>query len=202
MTSSLLMAAYIAFGATAVDDLIIVTILFTSSRATGRPRPTTIVLGQHAGFAIIVGTSLAAAAGMQSISDRWVGLLGLIPIALGTRGLWRLRLRNGETTAAQPPIASSVAGIAAITLANGSDNIGVFTPLFRNLPPTTALLTAAGFMASAGALCALGALLGSHRGTVAILRKVDHWLVPAVFIAIGVLIMASTGAFRVFTGSW
>jgi cadmium resistance protein CadD (predicted permease) len=50
VTVSLLVAAFVAFAATTVDDLIIVTPLFTSSRATGAPRPRSFVAGQYVGF--------------------------------------------------------------------------------------------------------------------------------------------------------
>lgn len=200
MTASLLVAAYIAFAATSIDDLIIVTTLFTSSRITGLPRPTTIVMGQYVGFVSVVGVSLLAAAGLQGVSDRWVGMFGLIPIAFGVRGLWRYGAsrRNSDETS-RPPLASSVPGIAAITFANGADNLGVFTPLFGSVHPMSAVLTATGILVLVGVLCALGALLGTQRAVVATLGRVSHWVVPLVFIAIGVLILTSTGAIDAIT---
>lgn len=196
MTVSLLVAAFVAFAATTIDDLIIVTALFTTGRTTGRPRPATIIAGQFVGFGAIVGASLAAAAGLQAVPDRWVGLLGLVPIGFGLWGLWRLRGRDEDT---RPTLASSVTGIAAVTFANGADNIGVFTPLFRSLYATWAVLTSIGFLALVGLWCALGALLGTHRAVVATLGRISHWLVPLVFIVIGVLILATTGAVTLIT---
>jgi len=155
---SLLVAALVAFAATTIDDLIIVTALFTASRASGWPRPVTIIAGQYIGFGAIIGVSLAAAAGLRVVPDRWVGLLGFVPIAFGICGLWRLRCSDENS---RPPLASTATGIAAITFANGADNIGVFTPLFRSLHPTGAVLTALGFLALVGAWCALGATLQS-----------------------------------------
>ncbi|MFI7190007.1 cadmium resistance transporter [Nocardia nova] len=191
MTSSLFVAAFVAFAATTVDDLIVVTALFTQGRASGLPRPAAIIIGQYVGFAALVGISLAASAGLQAIPDRWVGLLGLVPVAFGLRGLWQLRGSNG---AAHPALATTATGIAALTFANGADNIGVFTPLFRSLSLVGALLTSVGFLVLVGVWCAAGALLGTHRAVVATLGRVSHWLVPMVFIVIGVLILTTTGA--------
>lgn len=196
MTVSLLVAALVVFAATTIDDLIIVTALFTGARTTGRPSPRTIIAGQYSGFGAIIGVSLAAAAGLRVTPDRWVGLLGFIPIGYGIWGLWRL-WRNDENS--RPTLASTTTGIAAVTFANGADNIGVFTPLFRSLHPTGAFVTAIAFLALVGVWCALGALLGTHRAVVTTLGRISHWLVPVVFIAIGVLILITTGAATLIT---
>ena len=190
MTASLLVAALVAFAATTIDDLIIVTALFTAGRSTGRPRPVTIVAGQYIGFGAIVGVALASAAGLRVIPDRWVGLLGLVPIAYGIWGLVRL-WRSDENS--RPALASTITGIAAVTFANGADNIAVFTPLFRSLHPADAVVTAVAFLALVGVWCALGALLGTHRAVVATLGRVSHWLVPVVFIVVGVVILITAG---------
>jgi cadmium resistance protein CadD (predicted permease) len=196
VTVSLLVAALVAFAATTVDDLIIVTTLFTAGRTTGRPRPLTIIAGQYSGFTAIIGISLTAAAGLRVVPDRWVGLLGLLPIAFGLWGLWRLWRSDKDS---RSTLASTVTSIAAVTFANGADNIGVFTPLFRSLGSTGAILTAIGFLALVGVWCALGALLGTHRAVIATLGRISHWLVPVVFIAIGVLILTTTGAATLIT---
>ncbi|MCX4094550.1 cadmium resistance transporter [Nocardia sp. alder85J] len=156
MTVSLLVAAFVAFIATTVDDLIIVTALFTTSRATRKPRPATIITGQYIGFTAIVGISLAAAAGLHTVPDRWVGLLGFVPIGFGLWGLWRLRRTDKDS---RPALASTATSIAAVTFANGADNIGVFTPLVRSLPVLGAIGTALGFLVLVGVWCGLGALL-------------------------------------------
>src|SRR5262249_60425602 len=71
--------------------------------------------------------------------------------------------------------------------------------LFRSMPIGTAALTAVGFLALVGLWCALGALLGTHRAVVATLGRIHHWLVPLVLIAVGVLILITTGALSLIT---
>jgi cadmium resistance protein CadD (predicted permease) len=135
-----------------------------------------------------VGASLVAAAGLRAIPDRWVGLIGFIPIAVGVRELWRLR-GNGDDS--RPPLASTVVAIALVTFANGTDDIGVFAPLFRSLQVIPSLLMAAEFLLLIGLWCAIGALLGTRRAVVATLGRTSHWLVPLVFISIGIVILAN-----------
>jgi cadmium resistance protein CadD (predicted permease) len=190
VTASLLPTAAVAFAGTTIDDLIILAALFMARRASGSPHAATIIAGQYAGFAAILGTALLAATGLQIVPDRWVGLLGLVPIGFGVWRLWRLR---GSDENSRPPLASSVTRIAMITFANGADNISVFTPLFRGLHPAGSLLNTALFLALIALWCALGALLGGHRAVVATLGRISHWLVPVTFIAVGALILVTSG---------
>jgi len=186
----LLATAVVAFLGTTIDDVIILTALFMARGTTGRPTARAIVVGQYLGFAGILAAALLAATGLQIVPDHWVGLLGLVPIAFGVWGLWRLR---GNGADSRPQLATSATRIATITFANGADNIGVFTPLFRDLHTAGALLATALFLILLGVLCGLGALLGSHRTIVAVLGRISHWLVPVVFIAVGVLILVTSG---------
>ena len=93
----------------------------------------------------------------------------------------------------QHSVSASVTRIAAITFANGADTISVFTPLFRTLHTAGSLLAAALFLALTALWCAAGALLGSHQAVIAALGRTTHWLVPAVFIAVGLLILITSG---------
>ena len=96
-------------------------------------------------------------------------MLGFLPIAFG---IWAPRRLWPSDENSHPAIASTVAGIAAVTFANGADNIGVFTPLLRNA--TEAIVAAAAFLALVGVWCALGALLGNHRFVVSTLGCASH----------------------------
>ena len=169
-----------------MDDIIILTVLFLTSRAGGVPRPWQIVLGQYAGIAILVAVSAVAALGLTVVPDRWVGLLGLVPFGMGVWGL--IRKSDGETT----PVASGVISIAGVTLANGADNISVYTPMFRTIGLTSTLVTVAVFAALVGVWCAAASWLGSHKKIIALVERSGRWMVPGVFIVIGVTIVAES----------
>jgi cadmium resistance protein CadD (predicted permease) len=187
---SLFATAIVVFAGTTVDDLVILVALFVARRRNGRPRARSIILGQYAGFAAILAVALLAAAGLRIVPDRWVGLLGLIPIGFG---VWELRRLRSKDTDSPPPLASTAGRIGTITFINGADNISVFAPLFRSVHLMGSLLATGLFLILVGVWCALAALLGSHRGLVAVLGRVSHWLVPVVFIAVGVLILTNSG---------
>lgn len=190
MTASLLPTAAVAFAGTTIDDLVILSALFMAGRVDGTPRAVTIIAGQFAGFVAILGVALLAATGLQIVPDRWVGLLGLVPIGFGVWGLWRLR---GSDEDSRPTLATSVGRIGMITFANGADNISVFTPLFRSAHLTGSLLTIGLFLVLIAVWCALGAFLGSRKAIVATLGRISHLLVPAVFVSVGAFILITSG---------
>jgi cadmium resistance protein CadD (predicted permease) len=181
-------AAAAVFAGTNVDDLVVLTVLFLSARATGRPRRWEIWAGQYAGVGALVLVSGAAAAGLSVVPDRWVGLLGLVPLALGIRGL----LRRGQS---RTPVATGLFAIVGVTIANGADNISVYTPLFRTIGVTRGLISIAVFAVGVAAWCLAGSWLGSHKKVIAVVRRHGHWIVPVVFVLLGTVILAT-----VFTG--
>ncbi|MFC7762354.1 cadmium resistance transporter [Catellatospora bangladeshensis] len=97
-----LAAAVALFAGTNVDDLIVLTVVFLSGRTTGRPRPWQIWTGQYAGIAVLVAASALAAVGLAVVPDRWVALLGLVPLGLGVRALIR-SLRAAPRAPSRPP---------------------------------------------------------------------------------------------------
>ena len=177
------------FAGTNVDDLIVLTVLFLAARASGRPRPWQIWAGQYAGIAVLVAVSVLAAVGLALVPDRWVPLLGLVPVALGVRGLiGAVRRSPGDDEA--PAVAGNALAVAGVTIANGADNIAVYTPVFRTIGPAGSVLTIAVFAVGVAVWCLASSWLGSHRRVIALVERYGHWLVPLVFIAIGGVILA------------
>ncbi|MBU3066058.1 cadmium resistance transporter [Nocardia sp. NEAU-G5] len=191
MTAEQLVMAVVAFVGTAVDDLVVLAALFLTRSVSGRPRAWAIVGGQYVGYAAILVLALAAASGLRIVPNRWIWLLGLVPIAFGIWSLWQLR---GTAAIDRKPLACSMSGIATLAFANGADNIAIFTPLFRSLRISGSVLTAVLFLALIGLWCAIGAALGTNRAAAATAGRVAHWLVPLVFIGIGLLVVIDGGA--------
>ena len=179
------------FAGTNVDDLIVLTVLFLSARASGRPRPWQIWVGQYAGIAVLVGVSALAALGLALVPDEWVGLLGLVPIALGGWGLIGA-FRNGADDES-PVVAGNAFAVAGVTIANGADNIAVYTPMFRTLGAGNSVVVVLVFAVLVAVWCAAASWLGSHRRIIDLVRRYGHWLVPLVFIAIGLIILLESG---------
>lgn len=203
-----MLLAAVVFVGTDVDDLVVLTVLFLSARATGRPRPGQIWLGQYAGIGALVAISAVAALGLVVVPDRWVGLIGLVPLGMGLWGLAsaiRSRGSGGGSEAdgleagglkpdgpKAPRLVTSALSVAALTIANGADNIAVYTPVFRTLGLATSLVTVAVFAVLVAGWCALASWLGSHRRIVAVVDRWGHWLVPGLFVLIGLAILVES----------
>jgi cadmium resistance protein CadD (predicted permease) len=186
-------AAVAVFVGTNVDDIIVLTVLFLASRAGAKPRPWQIWAGQYLGIAALTAVSVLAALGLTVVPDRWVGLLGLVPFALGARGLLAAFRAHSAGDDPSPVVATGLGSVAGVTVANGADNISVYTPIFRTIGPGATAVTVAVFAVLVAVWCLAGSWLGSHRRVIAVIERFGHWIVPAVFMLIGVVIIAESG---------
>ena len=80
--------------------------------------------------------------------------------------------------------------MAGITIANGADNLSVYTPIFRALSPGAAVTTVAVFAVLVAVWLLLAAWIGSHRRVIELVERYGRWIVPAVFVVIGLVILA------------
>lgn len=179
------------FAGTDIDDILVLTVLFLASRASGRPTTRAIIAGQYLGIAVLVAVGWIGAAGVQMIPLWWAGLLGLVPLALGVRGLVSAR-RSGDGPPDRTAAATGTLSVAAITIANGGDNLSAYIPLFRTIGPRATVITVAVFAVMVAIWLAV-ARLGSNKYILRVIERTGHWLVPIVYIAIGTLILIRTG---------
>jgi cadmium resistance protein CadD (predicted permease) len=182
-----------AFAATNFDDILILTLLF--SRLDQQLRGIHIVLGQVLGFGLLIVISLSGFFGRSLLPLSWLGLLGLLPISLGISGvIGSFPGTAGNSQAPAPPPLPPLAGggplgsvlaVASLTVANGSDNIGVYLPLFvqASLPRLVVILAtfAAGLLVWCLAAWQLSRLPGLAEG----LHRQAGWLMPLVLIVLG-----------------
>jgi cadmium resistance protein CadD (predicted permease) len=186
-------AAMGVFAGTNVDDIIVLTVLFLSARARGAPKVWQVWAGQYLGIAALVVVSAVAALGLTIVPDEWVGLLGLVPFVLGVRGLASAIRSRGKDESPSPVVATGLLSVIGVTIANGADNISVYTPTFRTIGVTGSLVTVVVFAVGVAVWCLAGSWLGSHRTVIDIVRRYGHWIVPGVFMLIGAVIILSSG---------
>lgn len=193
---STIAAAVGLFVATNLDDIVILTVLFAiAARGTSHLRGWQIVAGQYLGLITLIAVSFVAALGLTIVPDEWVGLLGLIPLAIGVLALVRtLRGKDDDDNEAESALkAVGLLGVAGITIANGGDNIAIYTPVFRTISTTDALVTIAVFLVLLAQWCLAARAIGSNEKVTEGLEKVEHWLVPVVFIGLGIFILIESG---------
>jgi cadmium resistance protein CadD (predicted permease) len=186
--------AIVIFAATNADDILVLTVLNVSSRADGRPRRWQIWAGQYTGFAILVAASLAAAAGLALVPERWLWLLGLLPLGLGLAKLAAAIRAHRSGRYVPPAVATGLTGVIGLTIANGGDNISVYTPVFRTSSVTVTAVIIAVFMAGVALYCLASSGFAARRTVITAMQRWGQWAVPVVFIGIGFYIFYQTGA--------
>jgi len=196
-----IVAAAGVFVGTNVDDLIVLTVLFLTGRVGGRPRSWQAWSGQYVGFGLLVTVSAVVALGLSVVPDEWVGLLGLIPLVLGVRGLVAAVRARGDDQPPSPVVATGVMSIAGVTVANGGDNISVYTPMFRTIGLVDSLITLGVFAVGVAMWCLAGSWLASHRHAIRVVERFGHWLVPVVFMLLGTAILLESGVLTRWGGS-
>lgn len=186
-----LSAAVGMFIGTNVDDMIILTVLFLAARSAGSPKVWQIWVGQYVGVAALVLVSVLGALGLTLVPDDWAGLLGLVPIALGGFGLIKAVRDDDDDDA--PAIVSGTLAVAGVTVANGADNISVYTPVFRTIGVGATAITIVVFAIGVALWCLAASWMGSHKRVIDLLERYGEMIVPVVFILIGAVIVLESG---------
>ncbi|MEU2406549.1 cadmium resistance transporter [Streptomyces rubiginosohelvolus] len=187
------------FAVTNIDDILILSLFFAQG-AGHRGSTRRIVSGQYLGFAAILAVAVAAAFGATFLPESVIPYLGLLPLALGFKAAWQAwqnhRAGDGdrEETQAREGGPSSLA-VAAVTFANGGDNIGVYVPVFATAGIGGMTVYAVVFLALVAVWCFAGRYFATRPVIAKALARWGHILLPLVLIAIGLLILIEGGAF-------
>lgn len=179
--------ATLMFAATNADDLVLLTLFF--ARAENSPRQ--ILLGQLLGIGALVAASLLAAALALAVPHGFLPWLGLVPILIGLSWL----RRPAHADKAEAPVATRWWTIAAITIANGGDNLGVYIPQFALLPLSHQLLTAGVFLALTLVWCWLARLAVRQPSVGPLISRTCRRAAPWVLIGLGIWIVAQHPVF-------
>lgn len=196
-----------AFVATNIDNGVV-----TMALIAGAPeeRAHRIAVGQVIGFALLVAVAAAAAALLFEFSAAVVGLLGLVPLAIGLRGLAALvrkhpdgegqtgqghRRRRRPLRPEERAVGRSLTAAALITISAGGDNLAAYIPLFRVGGAANVGAILAVFAVGEALLTWLVLAGGRHPKARAVMVRLGHLAVPILLCCIGVLVMVEAGTF-------
>ncbi|NMF65379.1 cadmium resistance transporter [Brasilonema octagenarum] len=190
----------VAFTATNIDDIIILLLFFSQVNSTFTRRH--IILGQYLGFTALVIASLPGFFGGFILSPNWIGLLGLIPLTIGISSLVNPGEDSEEEAETEQSQDSSFASflspqtysVAAVTIANGSDNISVYVPLFASSDLGSFLVILVVFFLLIGVWCYSAYKLTNQQGIAETVTQYGNYLVPFVLIGLGSFIVLKSGA--------
>ena len=192
------------FAVSNVDDIVVLSLFF--GRAAGQPGAARrIVAGQYLGFSALLAVAAAAGLGAAFLPAAAIAYLGLLPLLLGLRAAWqpwrdrRAGDRAGDKEAERGETGDQggqrVLPVAAVAFANGSDNIGLYLPVFARTGAAGIGVYAAVFLVLVGVWCAAGWLFATRPAVAGFLGRWGHVLYPLVLIALGLIILAEGHAF-------
>ena len=202
-----IVAGITTFIATNVDDIIILTLFF--SRIGENLRSRHIIIGQYVGFLALILASLPGFLGGLVLPKGLLGWLGLLPITIGLQQLLSSEtneqsLQSISITQPQSQFARlfnpQIYQVAAVTIANGGDNIGIYLPLFANSSLAELGVILSVFFILIGVWCILGYQLSRHPLLSHTLNRYGHRIVPFVLITLGIFIIVESGAYRIWEG--
>ncbi|WP_404354493.1 CadD family cadmium resistance transporter [Exiguobacterium aurantiacum] len=201
-----------AFIVTNIDDIFVLMLLFSQAKAQVKTSeglkgnqtenkhisPKDIIIGQYLGFTLLVVVSLLGTFGVMLIPEKWVGLLGLIPIYLGI-----MLFIKGEDEDENAILSSLNSGkynsvflsVAFITFANGGDNIGIYVPFFSTLTMNQLAVTVITFFIMVAIWCFIGYRLAAFKHVSETLENYGRWIIPIVFIGLGIYIIVENETF-------
>lgn len=205
-----LIAGVAAFSVTNTDDIFFLTIFFSQVNASFRPWH--VVVGQYLGFAVIITVSIF---GGLIVPEAWVGILGLVPIAMGINRLlnWNkdeeeinVKIVSGgsgrsiSNTSVMSTLASvlnpQTYNVVAVELANGGDSIGTYVPLFANRDFVSLGAIICIFFVLMGVWCYIAYRLTNLPTVARVLAHFDQVLAPFVLIALGIYLLIENGTYK------
>jgi cadmium resistance protein CadD (predicted permease) len=201
---SLALLAIAAYAATNIDNLFLL-LAFLAEAGGDRRR---VIAGQYAGSLTLIAASILFAALLARLPAGYVGLLGILPIGVGLSKAWR-RFRPGSERAADegdaPSTPASAKGsswwaVACVAVANGSDNLAVYVPLYAGHSHSEGALISLVFVVMIGLWCAGAVWLVAHPLLGAPIRRYGTALLPLILLIIGISVIVQNDTLRIVFG--
>jgi cadmium resistance protein CadD (predicted permease) len=180
-----LILAFSTFAITNVDDLLLLTFYF----ASGRYKTQLVVMGQFLGIGILIGVSLLSVLLGTFVPDKWISLLGILPILLGIREIVQKHDSHDRPEAKAAHRFGPVFQVASVTIANGGDNIAVYAPLFARTPVNVLPLYVITFLVLTALWCVTGFYFVSHQRLKENVANYGSKIFPYFLIALGAFIL-------------
>jgi len=212
-------SGFTSFVATNIDDLVILIVFFSQIDKSFRVRH--IVIGHTIGLIALILASLPGFFGGLFLPEEWIGLLGILPIAIGIRQLFQsadnadavqtvshelghtldsVRSRGSRRSVLTSVLVPQTYQVAVITFANGGDNIGIYVPLFAssNLPGLLIIISL--FLILSLVWCFVAYYITRHPMLAPVITRYGNRLVPFVLVVLGLYILIENGTYRLLPG--
>jgi cadmium resistance protein CadD (predicted permease) len=154
-----------------------------------------VIIGQFLGIVFLVIITATAALLVLVIPLFVIGLMGLIPIGIGIKKLTERRGMTKEINKLKLEYLSFIS-VAGITIANGGDDIGVFTPLFAKYSTSAeVIILVMLFMILTGIWCLITHYFIKHPFVASRINRLSHIMSPLALIGLGLYIILDSFVF-------
>lgn len=179
-----------AYLATNMDNLVVLAAMLTHS-AHDKKR---VVAGFAISVLSVLAISFLVALSADVVPAGYLGFLGVIPLAMGARGLLKFVTREQSRPKwFERSSGRSLAQATALTLiGNSSDSIVVLSALIADTRPEAGPMIILSCIAAAGLLAAAAAHAVSHSRLEQRIPMLAPTLTPLILIAVGIYILANT----------
>ena len=189
------------FVSTNIDDIFLLIIFFSNVL---RYPSYQIVIGQYVGISLLVTISIIFSLVSLVIPSFLVGLMGFVPIIIGIKKLIEkhnkeklMRIDSTSTNSFKninqnksSTSLLSFVSVAAVTISNGGDNLGIYTPLFAVYNSIdNIIIFVAIFMIMTALWCSIGFYLVNHSFLANRIQRIGHIILPFVLIGLGLYII-------------
>jgi cadmium resistance protein CadD (predicted permease) len=186
-----------AFAATNIDDIFVLMIFFSSLTFPVRH----VVIGQYLGIGLLIVISALGSLIALVVPIYIIGLMGIIPIAIGIKNLAEIRKKDDSYSRQvvqnkKNKSYLSFLAVAGVTFSNGGDNIGVYIPLFskyNTLSQITALTAV--FITMTAVWCIVAYYFVNHPLVASRIRYTGNVILPFVLIGLGIYILTESFLF-------
>ncbi|GAA2027270.1 cadmium resistance transporter [Terrabacter terrae] len=183
------------FLVTNIDDIIVLSLFFARG-AEAHGTTARITAGQYLGFGAILTASVLMTLGASAfLPADAIAYFGLIPLILGLRAAWQAWRSDDDDDAPAGTKPISVWTVAAVTFANGGDNIGVYVPVFLAVGTTAIVAYTVVFLALISVLVLAARYIATRPPIARVLERWEHILFPLVLILLGAVILIEGGTF-------
>jgi cadmium resistance protein CadD (predicted permease) len=154
-----------------------------------------VVIGQHLGIGALVSVSIIGSLIALVIPTYIIGLLGMVPIAIGIKELIDTKKDESpsmQTIKRKRKNRSYLAflTVAAVTISNGGDNIGVYVPLFSKYSTAGQItMVTAIFITMTAVWCIIAYYLVNHPLLASRVRRIGNIIMPFALIGLGIYIL-------------
>ena len=195
---SFVLTSSVLYWSTALDLLVI--LMLINNRYSNKKQAKKIAAGQFIGSNGLIVVSLFLAFVLHFVPQHWIlgflGLIGLKYLFFGDDD--EEKVEATLTTRKDKNLLWTVALIAFASC--GADNIGLFTPYFLTLSTAKVIETLVIFELNIFLLIILGKALAQLSFVSEFLEHFGRWVMAAVYIGLGIMIIIESGTWAHFFG--